>query len=311
VASPARPIVAPSHGSERLGIGLVFGSALVWSFGGTLARFLPDLDSWTIVFFRGLFAALFLLSFMLLRDGVQGTLRMFRDMGWPGAFVGTSFAIASTCFILAIGYTTVANVILIQAGVPLLAALMAWIFFREHISLFTWIAIFAVIVGVGFMVSESLGASSEAHPLAYIGDLLALAIALVFAGTTVVTRRYTHVRMTPAACFGALIACGIAATQAPSFTVSGFQTGILFLLGAFNLGLGMALFVTGARVIPSPLVALLGTCETVLSPLWVALVHSEIPGERTIIGGIFVLVALLAYLSLQMRRAQETKVNAP
>ena len=304
MAEQALKAATQPHGSEKLGIGLVFGSALVWSFGGTLARFLPELDSWTIVFFRGLFAALFLLGFMLVRDGPRGTVFLFRNMGWPGAFVGTSFAIASTSFIIAIGYTTVANVILIQAGVPLLAALMAWIFYREKITVFTWAAIFAVIFGVGIMVSESLGTASQAHPLAYIGDFLALVIALVFAGTTVVTRRYTHVRMTPAACLGAMIACAIAATQTPTFTVNGFETGILFLLGAFNLGLGMVLFVTGARLIPSPLVALLGTCETVLSPLWVALVHGEIPGQRTVIGGVFVLVALIAYLTLEMRRAQ-------
>ena len=308
MAEQAPQSATQPHGSEKLGIGLVFGSALVWSFGGALARFLPEMNSWTIVFYRGMFAALFLLGFMLVRDGPRGTVFLFRNMGWPGAFVGTSFAIASTSFIIAIGYTTVANVILIQAGVPLLAALMAWIFYREKITIFTWAAIFAVIAGVAIMVSESLGTASEAHPLAYIGDFLALVIALVFAGTTVVTRRYTHVRMTPAACLGAMIACAIAATQTPVFSVNGFETGILFLLGAFNLGLGMALFVTGARLIPSPLVALLGTCETVLSPLWVALVHGEIPGHRTVVGGMFVLVALIAYLVLEMRRAQAKAV---
>jgi drug/metabolite transporter (DMT)-like permease len=290
-----------SHAATiRLGAGLVFGSALVWSFGGALARFLPGLDSWTVVFWRCLFAALFLLAFMLVRDGPRGTMRLFAHMGLPGLYVAFSFATASTCFILAIGYTTVANVVLIQAGVPLLAALMAWIFYRENISLFTWAAILAVILGVAIMVYSSLGAVGS-----FTGIALAILIAVVFAGTTVVTRRYTAVRMSPAACLGSALACLVAATQAPALAVdTAFQFGILFLLGACNLGLGMALFVTGARLIPSAVAALLGTMETVLSPVWVGIIHGEIPAASTIIGGVFVLIALLAYLTHELKRQQ-------
>ncbi|MFM2278911.1 MAG: hypothetical protein RLZZ444_1142, partial [Pseudomonadota bacterium] len=58
---------ALSH--ERLGATLVFLSAVIWSFGGAIARFLTISDSWTIVFWRALFAGLFLLGFLLLRDG--------------------------------------------------------------------------------------------------------------------------------------------------------------------------------------------------------------------------------------------------
>ena len=48
--------------------------------------------------------------------------------------------------------------------------------------------------------------------------------------------------------------------------------------------------------------ALLGTAETVLGPLWVALFLGEMPGERTLIGGTIVLAALLCYLGLEMWR---------
>ena len=41
-------------GSRRRGILLVAGSAIVWSFGGAIARFLEVDDSWTIVFWRSL-----------------------------------------------------------------------------------------------------------------------------------------------------------------------------------------------------------------------------------------------------------------
>ena len=130
-------------------------------------------------------------------------------------------------------------------------------------------------------------------------------IALVFATTTVLTRRYPNVRMTPAACLGGVVAALIASTQAVTLAVTPEQLGILYVFGVFNLGLGMALFVTGARLIPSALAALLGTAETMLSPVWVAIFNGEIPDVRAIIGGTLILAALLAYLTAEFRRQQK------
>jgi drug/metabolite transporter (DMT)-like permease len=54
---------------ERVGIPFVMASAIIWSFGGTIARFLTTDDSWTIVFLRSIWAAAFLILFLLWRDG--------------------------------------------------------------------------------------------------------------------------------------------------------------------------------------------------------------------------------------------------
>jgi drug/metabolite transporter (DMT)-like permease len=283
--------------STTQGAALVLGSAIVWSFGGTLARFLSIDDSWTVVFWRSLFAAAFLIGFMLVRDGPRGTVRLFRNMGLPGIAVGLCFATASTSFILALAYTTVANVVLIQAGVPLIAALISWLVFRERISLLTWLAIAAVIGGVAIMVSDSMSGGGS-----WIGDALAILIAFVFALATVITRRYAHVRMTPAACFGTIAAGTLAAIMASGLAVTLPELGILATFGALNFGLGLALFVTGARLVPSALAALLGTTETVLGPLWVVLIHGEIPSANTVLGGAVVLIALLSYLSVEFWR---------
>lgn len=298
--SQAIPAVAGSFGSqEKTGAVLVFGSAFFWSFGGAIARFLAMDDAWAVIFWRCLFAAIFLLFFMLFRDGAKGTILLFRNMGWPGAVVAASFTIATTSFIVAIQYTTVANVVLIQAGVPLLAALMSRIVYKERISSLTWGAIAAVIAGVAIMMSKSLDGSISPK-----GDALALTIALVFAATTVLTRRYPNVRMTPAACVGGFTAALIASTQAATLAVTPGQFGILYVFGVFNLGLGMALFVTGARLVPSALAALLGTAETMLSPVWVAISDGEVPDIRAIIGGTLILAALLSYLGAEYVRQQ-------
>ena len=280
---------------SRLGPWIVLASAVVWSFGGIFARLLGPLDAWTVVFWRSSFAAAFLLGFMALRDGPGGLGRGFRAMGAPGLAVAFVFATASTSFVVALGHTTVANILLVQAGVPLIAALIAWAAFGERVSRATGAAIALVFVGVAVMVSGSLtGVNSP------VGDALAVYIAIAFATATVITRHFAQVRMIPAVCLGTLIAAGFAATRAPALAVSPAQLGLLFGFGALSLGLGLALFVTGARLVPAAVAALLGVAETLLGPVWVWLFMDETPGARTALGGGLVLGALVAHLAWQI-----------
>ena len=282
---------------ERVGFLLVFLAALCWSIGGMIARFVEAGDSWTVIFWRSFWAVAFLLGFMLWRDGWRGTVRMFRDMGVPGLAVAVCFTIATSSFVIALSYTTVANILLIQAGAPLFSALFAFMLFGERVTAPTWFAIGAVIAGVAIMVSDSLGGG-----LSIIGDGVALLIVLAFSTATVLTRRFAHVRMTPAMCLGTGIAGIIAATQASTLLVSAPDMAYLFVFGAINLGLGLAFFATGARMIAAAYAALLATFETLLGPVWVWLVHAEVPSGRTLIGGAIVFAALLIHIGLQFGR---------
>lgn len=283
------------HTIDKRGILLVAGSAIAWSLGGTIDRFIDAPDTWTVVFWRSVWACLFLSGFLLARDG-RNAPKAFLDMVWPGIVVALCFMTASVSFVLAIAFTTVANVILINATVPLVAALIAWVFLGERISASTWAAILAVILGVGIMVSDGTGGAAS-----MAGNLLALLITIVFSIATVVTRRHSNVRMTPAVITATALAALLASTQASGFDVSAKDMGWLFAFGALNLGLGMALFVTGARLIPSALAALLGTLETVLAPVWVWLVHGEKASMMTVIGGAIVVTALIFHLAVNNR----------
>ncbi len=302
----ARPPATPPASDLRRGALLVFGAALAWSFGGAIARGIEAADPWTIVAWRSIFAALFLMAFMLWRDGPRGTLRLFRTMGLPGVAVGLCFAIASVSFVVALGHTSVANILLMQAGVPLIAALLGVIFLREAVDRVTWAAVLAVIAGIGVMVSDSFAAN-----VSFIGDGLALLIAVVFAAATVLTRRYSNVRMTPAVCLGVMIGAAVGVAQAASLAVSSRDLLLLVLFGAFNLGLGMALFATGARLVPSALAALISTMEPIFGPLWVWLIHAETPAERTLIGGGVVLLALIVHILWQWRKSRPMALPLP
>ena len=303
----AQAIHPRTHAADfRLGVLLVAGAAIAWSFGGTIARFINEPDAWTVVFWRSLFAASFLLLFMLWREGPQATVRMFRAMGWPGLGVACCFGIASSSFVVALQHTTVANILLIQAAAPLFAALLAWAVFRERVNLATWIAIAAVIGGVSIMVSASF--SGQVSP---IGDGLALVITVMFSAAIVITRHHPQVRMMPAVCLGTAMACVAAFLLSGPLAVSAQNLAWLFLFGAVNLGAGLAMFVTGARLVPAALAALVGTLEPVLGPLWVWLIHGEVPVARTLIGGSVVFVALFVHILNDWRRQRERKRTIP
>ncbi|MEO7938121.1 MAG: DMT family transporter [Burkholderiaceae bacterium] len=295
-----------SNGLDVRGAWLVFGAAAIWSFGGAIARFLQVTDSWTIIFWRSVCAAVFLLGFMLRRDGLRGTVLLFAGMGWAGIGVALCFATASTAFIVALAYTTVANILMMQAGAPLFAALMMFLLFGERVSLGTWVAIVAVMVGIGVMVSDSIDGS-----VSPVGDGLSLLIALSFALATVLTRRNAHVRMMPAVCLATLCTLVIGFLFAGSLRVGFADAAWLFVFGALNLALGMMCFVTGVRLLPAAIAALIGTAEPVLGPVWVWLVHGEVPASRTLVGGTMVIAALLAHLAWQLRQPRPAVTNVP
>lgn len=303
--SRIRPTSGAGSGTDVRGVLLVAGAALVWSFGGMIVRFLEVGDSWTIVFWRSLFAVLFLLVFMLARDGPRGTVALFRGMGWPGLGVAICFCTGSTAFIVALAHTTVANILLIQAGAPLIAALLTWTLFRERIAGATWAAIAAVIAGVAIMVSDSL-----AEKVSFVGDGLAVLNVVVYASAIVITRRHAHIRMTPAVCFAMMLAVGISAGLAGGLAVGPADLALLFAFGALNLGLGLALFVTGTRLLAAAVTALIGTLEPVLGPLWVWLSHGEEPGTRTLAGGSVVVAALFAHLLVEWWHQKRAAVRA-
>ncbi|WP_429514822.1 DMT family transporter [Rhodoligotrophos appendicifer] len=301
------PASAPQRAAAaRQGLLLVFGAALVWSFGGAIARGLEVSDPWTTVAWRSFFASVFLLGFMLWRDGAAGTMRLFRTMGFPGVGVALCFAIASISFVVALGYTSVANILLMQAGAPLIAALLGVIFLREGVDRITWAAILAVIAGIAVMVSDSFAAD-----VSFIGDGLALLIAVAFSSATVITRRFSSVRMTPAVCLGVIVSTVVGVIFSSGLIVSAVDFGLLFLFGALNLGLGMALFATGARLIPSALAALISTLEPVFGPIWVWLIHAEVPATRTMIGGSIVFLALISQILWHWNLNRRTTLQVP
>jgi drug/metabolite transporter (DMT)-like permease len=286
---------------HRHGLLLGAGGALCWSVGGLLARAAESAGSWQIVFWRALFFGLTIMAVLGWRYR-GGLVKPFRAIGRTGIIAAVLLACANTFFIIAIGYTTIANVLVLQATGPLFAALLGRLFLGEAVPARLWFVIALSTAGMLYMFADSLGGIS------LVGDALGLAIALVFAGNIVATRHGRANDMFPSVALAALIsvvvALGVTTVAAGSpaaLAVSGRNLAICAALGMFQLGLGFLLFTSATRYISAAEAMLLTLLETITGPLWVWLAIGERPTDRAFAGGVIVLAALALNAALALR----------
>jgi drug/metabolite transporter (DMT)-like permease len=272
--------VARQHRRGRLYVAL---AAIAWSTAGLLQRKLT-VDVATQLAGRALFAVLGLLAFVAIAERGR-VVHAFRAIGRAGLAVTGLMAVSSGTFIAALNYTSVANVLFMQALAPVLAAVLGT-FVGEPVARRTWIAMAIAVAGVGLMVG------GPSHPSA-TGVTLSLLMAASFAGTIVITRHERQVSMAPATCLSQVLGFIVAAPFADPGSVNAEDLALLIGLGVGQIGLGLIFLTIGARLIPAAEVALITLLEIVLGPLWVWLALSEQPSATTLAGGAIVLAAVV------------------
>ena len=284
-----------AHGrARRRGFWLVAAAALCWSSGGLFTRLITT-DPWTTVFWRSVFCAAFLFAAIAIAQRGQ-LAAVVRQTGWPVVLMAACFATASTCFIMALARTSVANTLVIQSLAPFIAGLGGWLCLGERVRRRTWVAMGAALVGTVVMLWGSAGASSR------MGDVLALTTATAFAAAIVIVRWHRTVPMPAAAALAAALAGAIAAAQAHPSSASAGDLALLALFGIGQLGVGLLLFIAGARLIPVAEASLIAVLESVLGPVWVWLAVGERPGAYSLIGGAVILSALVAHTAADLVR---------
>jgi drug/metabolite transporter (DMT)-like permease len=291
-ASPSAATAATAQ--YRRGALLVAGGALAWSSAGLIVR-ATSTDPWTTLFWRSVFAFVFLLVYVGLRDR-RNAIEGFRKLGLPGFGVAISFALSMGTFILALEKTAVANVLIFQAAAPFVAAVLGWIWLRERVSPGGAVAILATVVGIVVMVSDSLGQGR------LYGDLLSAVMGITFAIMMVLARRHRDVSMTAATCL-ATVMTGLAALPFATLDVAPGDLALLALFGIGQMGLGLIMFTAGVRLIPVADAGLITVLEVILAPVWVWLVFGENPGLRAMVGGAIVLAAVIVHTLIEKRTA--------
>jgi drug/metabolite transporter (DMT)-like permease len=287
----------PAETARFAGSLIVAVSAIAFSTAGLFTRLIAA-DVWTMLFWRGVFGGLLIAAFIVWRERVA-TWAAIRAIGRAGLLVAACSTIATICFVTALRRTTVADVTIIYATAPFLAAGIAFVWTRERPSRATLGASALALAGVVVMCGSAL---SGGHAL---GDLLALGMTVLMALMMVVIRKNRHVSMLPAAGLSAF-ACAIAVLPlAHPASVMPEDLVLLGLFGTTQFGLGLLLLTIGSRLISAARASLLANLELPFAPLWVWLAFGEIPSEPTYIGGVLVCAAIVLELVADQLRPHQ------
>lgn len=279
---------------HRLGVALVAAAAVAWSLAGFFTRLIP-LDAWTILFWRGIFGGFFI-SLYVIAHYRGRTLAVTRAMGWPGLLITCLSTLGMTSFIPALKLTSVANVAIIGATGPFVAAVIAWLWLRERVSALTLGGSMLAFAGVALTVAGAGGGTNSLS-----GDILAFVMTSAIAAMTVALRRYRGVPMLPTACLSNLLGSVISLAFTAPLAVGTVDLGNLALFGLVQMSLGLTFFTIGSRLIPAAEAALITVLETPLAPLWVWLAFGERVSSHALIGGGVVMIAVIGHVLLQGR----------
>ena len=262
----------------------ILGAAVAWSTAGLAQREL-DATAATQVAGRAAFAAVALFLLVVVTER-RGTFRAFRRMGRSGVALAVFMAISSGAFLLALNYTTVANVLFMQAAAPMMAALLGWVLLSEPVDGRTWAALALAGAGVALMAAGSVDAGVTAV-------VLPLLVTASFAAVIVIARHRREVSMMPATCASQPLVVLACLPFVSLGSASGTDWALLAALGIGQMGLGLAFLTVGARLIPPAQVAIISLLEVVLGPLWVWLAYDETPSAATLLGGAVVVAAVV------------------
>ena len=275
---------------------IVLIAGLFWSFGPLVVRYIDDaqLIPWQYLFFRGSVIFLVLNLYLFLAEGLKFT-KNYNKIGLSGLIGGVSLGIANISFILSITTTTAAVTMMMLATQPFVAAILAYIFLKEKISMTTFIAI---VVAAGGIIFMSLDSKGEGSLFGLINGLLS---SLGFAGFTVSLRwrkktpKFTTVAI--AGIFCAAVAILVLIFNDDNIFIS-VKNSSLSALHGFLVCSGLILFSIKSKDLPATDLTLLSLTEVLGGIFWVWLPIfgiNEVPTANTLIGGAIIIFAIIFY----------------
>lgn len=266
--------------------------ALMWSIAGVVTRQLEAARSFEVTFWRSFFTAISLLVILPLWRGPAAIWCQLRSAPAALWWSGLCWSAMFTTFMLALTMSSVAGVLVISSLSPLFTALLAWIFLRQHIAWFTWMAIALAGVGMAWMFGGQLGRDSGA------GLFVALFVPLSSAINWIVVQ-HAHAKgedvdLIPSVLVGGMLSALVTLPLALPLQATAHDIGLLALLGLVQLAIPCTLVVICARVLKAPEVSLLAQLEIIFGILLVWLGAGERPATTVLQGGTLVLFALIA-----------------
>jgi len=199
-------------------------------------------------------------------------------------------SLTTVLFVFANKLTTAAAAILLQFTAPVFIMLIEFIFYRKKPKPGEVIAVAVTILGMLLFFADYL------EPGGMLGNLLAIASGLTFAGVFVCNKR-PDTNPDESLLLGFFInsVIGMPFVFFGGVSADPVAWSFVLLLGIVQVGLAYVFFSLGIKRTPALLACLITAVEPVLNPFWVALATGEIPGPFAAAGGAIIVLTVVAY----------------
>jgi drug/metabolite transporter (DMT)-like permease len=236
---------------------------------------LSSIDTWSLVFYRGIIPFVTVLIGMLIIYKLN-FFKMLFTSGHHGLIYIITFSITNITFVVSIQNTNVANTLIMIAMAPMISAILGAIFLKEIPNLKTWIAIFITLMAVIYIFYDSFQLGS------IYGDILGFITAVGLAVGAVTIRSAKKKNLVPAAVIGKLLVAIFAMFFIESYVLANQDLFIVPLMCVMCVAIPFVMVTIAPRFIPAEEVNLFFLLETIIGPFWVWLVIKEQPSLETI-----------------------------
>ena len=257
---------------------------------------LSNVDTWGLVFYRGIIPFFTVLTGMLIIYKLS-FFKMLFTSGYHGLIFVTTFSVTNITFVVSIQNTNVANTLVMIALAPMLSAILGALFLKEMPNSRTWTAIAITFLAAVYIFYDSLQLGS------IYGDILGFVTALGLAVSAVTIRSAKNKNLLPAAVVGKLFVAIFAMLFIETYTLVDRDLFIVPLMSIMCVAIPFVLVTIAPRFIPAEEVNLFFLLETIIGPFWVWMVIKEQPSIETIQGGVVIILTLAIHSFLKLRKS--------
>ena len=257
---------------------------------------LSSIDTWSLVFYRGIIPFFTVLIGMLIIYKLN-FFKMLITSGHHGLIYITTFSITNITFVVSIQNTNVANTLVMIAMAPMLSAILGAIFLKEIPNLKTWIAIAITFMAAVYIFYDSLKLGS------IYGDILGFITAVGLAVGAVTIRSAKKKNLVPAAVVGKLFVAIFAMFFIESYVLADQDLVIVPLMCVMCVAIPFVMVTIAPRFIPAEEVNLFFLLETIIGPFWVWMVIKEQPSIETIQGGVIIILTIAIHSFLKLKKS--------
>ena len=284
--------------SHLKGLLIAFFGILILSPDAVFVR-LADSNSWTVLFWRGLFFAAGIVVILLLTYRSKAVNELI-NIGKGGMLIGLLTALGGISFVLAIHYTSIAKALVIISISPIVVAIVSLIMLKEKPALYTWLSMILVFIGIYIVMS------GDTSGVNLLGNFFALISVIVGGFSFTLLRKYKNVNMVPAMAVNGIVVALVGFLFADSLVLSS-QSMLYILASGIVLAVSFSLITIAPQYIPAPEVAMFFPLGTVLGTLMAWIVVNEQPSSNALIGGSIVIITLFCHAWYSTKLAQNLK----